>query len=137
MAGANSNIAGDLASRGIAWQAIGFAIVGIAIITIKHVYSGSDAWQYELFVFGVGNVYWAFALIIAYAIDRSRKLFETKAQIRAEALQKSFNKGQKEGQKEGRKEEKERIESLLVKYRSEIPPDLFDELTKSVKNGRE
>ena len=133
MAGANSNIAGDLASRGIAWQAIGFAIVGIAIITIKHVYSGSDAWQYRLFIFGVTNVYWAFALIIAYAIDRSRKLFETKAQIRAEALQKSFNKGQKEG----RKEEKERIESLLVKHRSELPPDLFDELTKSVKNGRE
>ena len=60
-------------------------------------------------------------------------MFETKAQIRAEALQKSFNKGQKEG----RKEEKERIESLLVKHRSEIPPDLFDELTKSVKNGKE
>ena len=129
MAGANSNIAGDLASRGIAWQAIGFAIVGIAIITIKHVYSGSDAWQYRLFIFGVTNVYWAFALIIAYAIDRSRKLFETKAQIRAEALQKSFDKG--------RQEEKERIESLLVKHRSEIPPDLFDELTKSVKNGKE
>ena len=56
-------------------------------------------------------------------------MFETKAQIRAEALRKSFNKG--------RQEEKERIESVLVKRRSEIPPDLFDELTKSVKNGEE
>lgn len=107
--------------------------MGLAIAIIKREYSGSDAWQYELFIFGVGNVYWAFALIIAYAIDRSRKLFETKAQIRAEALRKSFNKGRKEGQEK----EKERIESVLVRHRSEIPPDLFDELTKSVKNGEE
>ena len=82
---------------------------------------------------GGSDFYWAFALIIAYAIDRSRKLFETKAQIRAEALRKSFLKGHKEGQEE----EKERIESVLVQHRSEIPPDLFDELTKSVKNGKE
>ena len=155
---------GDLTSRGVAWQAVGFVIVGIAVLTIKHVFSASDAWQYGLFIFAATNLYWAFALMIAYVIDWSRKMFETKAQIRAEALQKSFQKGQKAGIKAGREEGLEagleagreagreegreaglkagreqttaRYDSLIDEFSDQLPPEFLRALDESKKNGK-
>ena len=51
---------------------------------------------------------------------RSRKLFETRAQIRAEALRKGIHKA--------RVKENKRLRSLLKKHRIEIPPEVAEEI---------
>ena len=120
MATSGSEVATQLADRGIAWQAIGFAIVGGIVLTVMRIYSESDSWQYELFIVTVTQLYWAFALFVGFVIDRSRKLFETRAQIRAEALRKSRRKGQVE--------ENKRLKSLLKKHRVQLPPEVAKEI---------
>ena len=76
----------------------------------------------RVFDTAVTQLYWAFALLVAWIIERIREVFETKANILANARRKIFRKG--------RVEENRRVRSLLKKHRVEVPPAVVDELSK-------
>ena len=133
MAFRSSETASELADRGIAWQAFGFAIVGLVVLALMRVYSDSDDWRYDLFIVTVTQLYWAFALLVGFAIDRSRKLFETRAQIREQLIRNTFRKGLTKGQRE----ENKRVRNLLKRHDVNVPKDVLDEITDVPKNGSE
>ena len=122
MAASESSSSSPLADRGISWQAFGFALIGVVVLSLKRIYSESDAEPYRVFDTAVTQLYWAFALLVAWIIERIREVFETKANILANARRKIFRKG--------RVEENKRVRTLLKKHRVEVPPAVADELSK-------
>ena len=101
-----------LEERGIVWQAIGFALIGIVSVTVLTVYSEADYLAVEIYRLAATELNWPFIAIIALAIDKVRKMFETRTEIRKAAREKAIEKwleesredGHKEGRQEGHKE---------------------------------
>ena len=138
-----------LASRGLGFQAVGFAVVGGGGAIIYHTFAGSDHWVYQLFAVAVDKFYWAFAVTLAAIFDWVRKMFETVQEIRRAArqriIEKARAKGLKEGIAEGRAEgiAEGRAEGIAegmrrVQSRMEregFPPDTIDRILNGHRNG--
>ena len=93
-------IASTLEERGIAWQAVGFALIGIVSVPLLWIYSEADHWTIGFYRIAVTQLNWAFAIAIAVTIERLRKMFETKTEIRRAARQKAINEAKDEGERE-------------------------------------
>ena len=119
-----------LEERGIVWQAIGFALIGIASLTVLTVYSEADYIAVEIYRLAATQLNWPFIAIIALAIDKVRKMFETRTEIRKAAIrEKAIEKSREEGERKSA----ERIRASLLKHGIELPPELEHEL---FENGR-
>ena len=80
MALQNSQV--NLGSRGIGFQAVGFAVVGCVSVAALYGFAGSDHWAYQAFELCVVKLYWAFVAPLAAIFDRVRKMFETRGELR-------------------------------------------------------
>ena len=133
------NVTSTLEERGIVWQAVGFALIGIISIPILWIYSEADHWTIGFYRIAVTQLHWAFAIAIAVTIERLRKMFETKTEIRRAARQKAIAEAKEEGIEEGLDEGEhratERMMSILDKHGIQLPPEAEAEIRKN-GNGR-
>ena len=134
----------ELIDRGIVWQVAGFAILGVAATSALAIYSESDTLPFRFFEVATTKLNWAFVPTVAFIVDRSRKMFERKSEIRAAARQHVREQGRQEGIEEGRKlarkevqqETEERIQSKLDELGIVIPPEFADQIFNH-KNGQD
>ena len=134
-----------LEERGLVWQAIGFALIGAASLTVLTIYSEADILAVELYRLASTEYQWSFIGLIALTIDRVRKMFETRTEIRKaareRAIEKATSKGVEQGLEQGlelgvekgRDEATARIRASLLRHGVELPPELEHEL---FENGR-
>ena len=119
------NVISTLEERGIVWQASGFAIIGAISVTLISisVYSELDHWSVYAYRLAVTQMSWAFALAIATTIERIRKMFETRTEIRRQAREKAIAKAEMRGRKEGEKYAAERIRLNMQKQGLQLSPE--------------
>ena len=86
------NAASTLEERGIVWQGIGFAAFGALSLPILWIYSEADHWTIGVYRIAVTQLSWAFVVSIALIIERVRRMFETKTEIRRAAREKFIRK---------------------------------------------
>ncbi len=131
-------ITSSLEERGVAWQGIGFAVVGAVSVPVLSIYSEATSWYIDYYRIAATQLNWAFAIGIALAIEGARKLFETRTQIRkkavAEVRAKERAEGIKEGLERGRDETTERMMSVLRKHGVEMTPELEEDILNGHKN---
>ena len=92
----------ELIDRGVVWQVVGFAILGVAATSALAIYSDLDTLTFRFFEVATTKLNWAFVPTVAYIVDRSRKMFERKSEIRATARLEVLEKARKEGLEQGR-----------------------------------
>ena len=142
----------ELIDRGVAWQVTGFAIIGIAATSALAIYSETDTLSFRFFEVATTKLNWAFVPTVAFVVDRSRKMFERKSEIRATARLEVLEKARQEGLKEGRitgieegriiareevqQQTEERIQSKLDELGIVIPPEFADQIFNH-KNGQD
>ena len=140
-----------LAGRGLGFQAVGFAIVGVVGTLIYNTFAGSDHWAYQLFADGFTKFYWAFVVPLGAFFDWVRKMFETTQEIRRvareRAIAKARAKGRADGLAEGRADglaegRAEGVAEVMrrVQNRMEsegLPPDTIDRILNGHRNGSE
>ena len=124
-------IASTLEERGIAWQAVGFALIGIISVPLLWIYSEADHWTIGFYRIAVTQLHWAFAIAIALTIERLRKMFETKTEIRRAARQKAINEAKEEGEREALA----RVKSEMQKHGIQLPPEAEEAIYG--KNGHQ
>ena len=115
--------ASSLEERGIVWQGVGFATIGAISLPLLWIYSDADHWSIGLYRLAVTQLSWAFALAIAIVIERVRRMFETRTEIRRAARAKAIAMAR---QKERRAIEK-RLRSAYEKRGMDVPTDIIDE----------
>ena len=117
-----------LGSRGLGFQAAGFAIVGCLSAAALYLFAGSEHWAYQVFEICVVKLYWAFAIVLAAIFDKVRKMFETRAEIRRAMIE--------EGRAEGRDEGIAR--ALSVVEGADLPDDVRKRLAAQIRelNGK-
>ena len=115
--------ASSLEERGIVWQGIGFATIGVISLPLLWIYSEADHWSIGVYRLAVTQLSWAFALAIAIVIEGIRRMFETRTEIRRAARAKAITKAR---QKERRAIEK-RLRSAYEKRGMDVPTDIIDE----------
>ena len=125
-------IASTLEERGVMWQAVGFALIGIVSVPVLWIYSEADHWTIGFYRIAAIQLNWAFAIAIAVTIERLRKMFETKTEIRRAARQKAINEAEKRGEHSAT----ERMMSILDKHGVQLPPEAEAEIRKNGNNGR-
>lgn len=96
-----SEATNSLPDRGVWWHIAGFSLAGGICLVILEEFAGSDTKAYQYFETAVTRLYWALVIILAGLIDRGRKLFETKMEIRRVAREKALAKARQEGIQEG------------------------------------
>ena len=117
-----SETTNSLPDRGVWWHVVGFALVGGICLVILEEFAGSGAKAYQYFETAVTRLYWALVIILAGLIDRGRKMFETKTEIRrvareqalAKARQEGILEGIQEGIQEGFREAAQRRDTLMT-----------------------
>ncbi len=149
-------ITSTLEERGVTWQAVGFALIGIVSVPVLWIYSGADHWTIGFYRIAVTQLHWAFAIAIALTIERIRKMFETKTEIRRAARQKLIEKGIEQGLEraiekgieqglergieqgsiQGEHRATERMMSILDRHGVQLPPEAEAEIRKNGNNGR-
>lgn len=117
-----------LNERGILWQIAGFAIVGVATTSTLAIYSEANVLPFRFLEIATTKVSWAFVPAVAFIADRSRKMFETRSEIREAARRKVLERG--------KREEKERIRSELEAEGVVIPPEIAERVFNH-KNGQD
>ena len=117
-----------LNERGILWQIAGFAIVGVATTSTLAIYSEANVLPFRFLEIATTKLSWAFVPAVAFIADRSRKMFETRSEIREAARRKVLERG--------KREEKERIRSELEAEGVVIPPEVAERVFNH-KNGKE
>ena len=117
-----------LNERGILWQIAGFAIVGVATTSTLAIYSEANVLPFRFLEIATTKVSWAFVPAVAFIADRSRKMFETRSEIREAARRKVLERG--------KREEKERIRSELESEGVVIPPEVAERVFNH-KNGQD
>ena len=145
----------ELIDRGVGWQVTGFAILGVAATSALAIYSETDALPFRFFEVATTKLNWAFVPTVAYLIDRSRKMFERKSEIRATARLEVLEKARKEGleqgrivgieegriaghiagREEGERRAEDRLRSRLDELGIVVPPEFADQIFNH-KNGR-
>ena len=118
----------ELIDRGVAWQVVGFAILGIAATSALAIYSETDTLTFRFFEVATTKINWAFVPTVAFIIDRSRKMFERRSEIRAAV--------RREVREKLRREENERIRSELEDEGVVIPPEIAERVFDR-NNGEE
>ena len=127
-----------LEERGLIWQGIGFALIGAASLLLLSIYSEADHWGIGIYRIAVTQLSWAFVLAIALAIERVRRMFETRTEIRKAArdefIAKEIKKAEERGKQLGAQQAAEQFRTNLRKEGIEITP----ELERNVfENGRD
>ena len=144
-------ITSSLEERGVAWQAVTFALIGAVTLTALSVYSDSQHWTINTPRLAATQLQWAFIPIIVFSVERIRKMFETKTEIRkaarAQAIAKAREEGVRVGEEQGVRigEERgirvgegiaeERIRAKMIKRGIELSPE--DEQAIFGSNGYE
>ena len=125
-----------LEERGLIWQGSGFASIGVTSLVLLSVYSEADHWSIGIYRLAVTQLNWAFVLAIALAIERVRRMFETRTEIRkaaraefvAKAIEKAERRGEERGKLEGKQlgeqQAAERYKANLRKQGIEITPEM-------------
>ena len=108
----------NLRSRGIAYQAVGFGIIGIASALILFTFAGSDHWTYRLFDLCATKLYWAFVAPLAAIFDKVRAMFETTGELRRRIFE--------DGNRQGRADTLTEVRSNME--RAGLPQDVIDSI---------
>ena len=135
-------ITSSLEERGVAWQAVTFALIGTVTLTALSVYSDSQHWTITTPRLAATQLQWAFIPIIVFSVERIRKMFETKTEIRkaarAQAIAKAREEGVRIGEERGVRVGEERIKAIrakMIKRGIELSPE--DEQAIFGSNGYE
>ena len=121
------SVASSLEERGIVWQAVGFATIGAISVLLLSVYSEAEHWSLGVYRLAVTQLSWAFIVAIAIIIKGTRKMFETKTEIRRAAREKAIAKARDEGAKD--------LLSELEKRGITVPEDIAERLDET-SNGK-
>ena len=121
-----------LEERGFWWQAIGFGLIGAVSVTVLSIYSDSHDTMIEVYRLAATQVQWAFVAPIVATVERIRKMFEKKSEIRRMAreeviakakeqgleqgLERGLERGLEQGRQEGERGAMERFRSNLRKH---------------------
>ena len=120
-------ITATLEERGLIWQGSGFALIGAGSLLVLSIYSEADHWSIGIFRLAATQLNWAFVLSIALVIERVRKMFETREEIRKAARTKfiadQVEKAERRGIKEGEKIAMERFKAELREKGVELSPE--------------
>ena len=92
-----------LEERGVVWHGVAFALVGIVTTMVLAIYSESDFLAIIALRLIATQLHWAFIPIIVIIVERIRKMFETRTQIRREATMKALAESRQEGEERGEK----------------------------------
>ena len=121
-----------LEERGFWWQAIGFGLIGAISVSVLSIYSDSHDTMIEVYRLAATQVQWAFVAPIVATVERIRKMFEKKSEIRRMAreeviakakeqgleqgLERGLERGLEQGRQEGERGAMERFRSDLCKH---------------------
>ncbi len=122
----------QLDKRGIPFQVAALAVYGLLVTGVLTLYSetGTLHIRYlEVVEIGTTQFSWAFAPLVGYAVERSRSMFNTRAETRAAVRAKV--------REEGRKEMMEWMRSKLEERGQEMDPEIEEEAKEYLKNGRD
>ena len=92
-----------LEERGVVWHGAAFALVGVVTTMVLAIYSESDFLAIKAYRLAATQLHWAFIPIIVIIVERIRKMFETRTQIRREATMKALAESRQEGEERGEK----------------------------------
>ena len=134
----------NMGSRGIGFQAVGFAVVGCVSVAALYGFAGSDHWAYQTFELCVVKLYWAFVAPLAAIFDRVRKMFETRGELRRrmrEEIKREFRaeaeraeavraEGRAEGRAEAERAVRERME------RAGLSQDVIERIMSDERGGQ-
>ncbi len=111
-----------LEERGLIWQGSGFALIGAGSLLVLSIYSEADHWSIGIYRLAVTQLNWAFVVAIALGIEGTRRMFETRTEIRKAARERYIAK-----------EVEKRLKSIADEPGVVFPPELEQKL---FKNGR-
>ena len=122
-----------LEERGVVWHGVAFALVGVVTTMVLAIYSESDFLAIIALRLIATQLHWAFIPIIVIIVERIRKMFETRTQIRREATMKALAESRQEGREDGirigeeRREERIRARMLArgIKLSPEDEKEIF------------
>ena len=117
------SVTSSLEERGIVWQGLGFATVGAISVPLLWIYSETDHWGIGFYRLAVTQLNWAFVVGIALVIERTRKMFETKTEIRRVAREKAIEEARVKGREEGERLAAERMRSELRAEGIQLSPE--------------
>ena len=117
----------NLESRGIVFQAVGFAAVGLGSAAILLIFAGSEHWTFKAFEICAVKLYWAFIAPLAAIFEGVRRMFETRGKIRQQMFEEGRAAGIAEGRAEGIAQTRANME------RAGLPQDVIDSI---VSNGQ-
>ena len=120
----------ELRERGIVWQVVGFAVVGVVVTSVLAVYSGSDNLPFRFLDVATSKLSWAFVPTFAFVLDWSRAMFKRASDIRRDARREVRERGRKEGIEEGiriaERRSEDRFRDLLKSDGVVIPPEVVE-----------
>ncbi len=90
-----------LEERGFWWQAIGFGLIGAISVSVLSIYSDSHDTMIEVYRLAATQVQWAFVAPIVATVERIRKMFEKKSEIRRMAREEVIAKAKEQGLEQG------------------------------------
>ena len=124
----NFELPRELIDRGIMWQVVGFAIVGVTATTVLAIYSETDVLPFRFLEVATTKLSWAFVPTVASIAEWSRKMFEKRSEIRAQA--------RREFREKERRRIENRIRSELESEGVVIPPEVAERVFNH-KNGQD
>ncbi len=121
-----------LEERGVVWHGVAFALVGVVTTMVLAIYSESDFLAIIALRLIATQLHWAFIPIIVIIVERIRKMFETRTQIRREATLKALAEreergiriGEERGEKRGERKTLERVRAELLEGGVELSPEI-------------
>lgn len=119
----------QLDKRGIPFQVAALAVYGLLVTGVLTLYSETGTLHIRYLEIATTQFSWAFAPLVGYAVERSRSMFNTRAETRAAVRAKV--------REEGRKEMMEWMRSKLEERGQEMDPEIEEEAKEYLKNGRD
>lgn len=123
----------QLDKRGIPFQVAALAVYGLLVTGVLTLYSETGTLHIRYLEIATTQFSWAFAPLVGYAVERSRSMFNTRAETRAAVRAKV----REEGFEQGRKEMMEWMRSKLEERGQEMDPEIEKEAKEYLKNGRD
>lgn len=117
------SVTSTLEERGIVWQGVGFPTVDAISVPLLWIYSETDHWGIGFYRLVVTQLSWAFVVAIALVIERTRKMFETKTEIRRVAREKAIEEARVKGREEGERLAAEHMRSELRAEGVQLSPE--------------
>ena len=119
----------QLDKRGIPFQVAALAVYGLLVTGVLTLYSETGTLHIRYLEIATTQFSWAFAPLVGYAVERSRSMFNTRAETRAAVRAKV--------REEGRKEMMEWMRSKFEERGQEMDPEIEEEAKEYLKNGRD